>query len=252
MDVLHTSSRSKVSATSTDPRAPQALAYARQQRAGGVAALYLAAAYLVAMPYFLIVVDIQSLVGSAQKVTELVAHQNSMYVIHLITYVVFGIVLAALALALWKRLAGSPNIAAVGGAVGLIWASMLVASGLVFNYGAAAVIELYDKSPAQAVSAWQAIEPVAEGLGSGQGELLGGLWVLLVSLAALRTAGLPKALNWLGILVGVAGITSVIPVLLDARYVFGLLQIVWFIWLGIVMLRTRPSEESHRQSDSSQ
>jgi hypothetical protein len=250
MNVLHISNRPKVSAPATDSQDTQALAYARQQRAGGVAALYLAAAYLVAMPYFLIVVDFQSLVGSAQKVAALVAHQNSMYVMYLVTYVVFGIVLAALALALWKRLAGSPSIAAVGGAVGLIWACMLVASGLVFNYGASAVIELYDKSPAQAVSAWQAIEPVAEGLESAQGELLGGLWVLLVSLAALRTACLPKALNWLGILTGTAGIASVIPVLLNARLVFGMLQIVWFIWVGIVMFRTRASEESQRQSVS--
>jgi hypothetical protein len=240
-----------VSATATDPQDTEALAYARQQRAGGVAALYLAAAYLVAMPYFLIVVDYPTAMDAAQKkVALLVANQNSMYVMHLITYVVFGIVLAALALALWKRLAGSPSIAAVGGVVGLIWACMLVASGLVFNYGGAAVIELYDKSPAQAVSAWQAIEPVAEGLGSGQGELLGGLWVLLVSLAALRTAGLPKALNWVGILIGIAGIASASPVLLEARYIFGLLEIVWFIWVGIVMFRTRASEESQRQSVS--
>src|SRR5665647_1147062 len=149
-----------------------------------------------------------------------------------------------------KYRAGSPSIAAVGGAVGLIWACMLVASGLVFNYGAAAVVDLYEKSPAQAVSAWQAIEPVAQGLGSAQGELLGGLWVLLVSVAALRTAALPKALNWLGILTGTAGIASVIPVLLNARLVFGMLQIVWFIWVGIAMFRTRASEESQRQSVS--
>jgi hypothetical protein len=250
MNVLHISNRSRVRATAADPQDGEALTYARQQRAGGAAALYLAAAYLVAMPYFLIVVDWSSLVGSAQKVTALVANQNSEYVMHLVTYVVFGIALAGLALALWKRLAGSPSIAAVGGAVGLIWACMLVASGLVFNFGAEAVIDLYDKSPAQAVSAWQAIEPVAEGLGSGQGELLGGLWVLLVSVAALRTAGLPKALNWLGIVIGIAGIASVIPVLLDAKYLFGLLQIVWFIWLGIVMLRTRASEQLQTQSVS--
>jgi hypothetical protein len=70
---------------------------------------------------------------------------------------------------------------------------MLVASGLDFNFGAGVVVELYDKSPAQAVSTWQAIEPVAQGLASEQGELLGGRWVLLVSVAALRTGGLPNA-----------------------------------------------------------
>jgi hypothetical protein len=213
--------------------------------------LYIAAAYLVAMPYFLIVSDYKNLVDPTQKVTALAADQNSMYVMYLATYVVVGIVLAALALALWKRLAGSPSIAAVGGAVGFIWACMLVASGLVFNYGAAAVIELHAASPAQAVSAWQAIEPVADGLSSGQGELLGGLWVLLVSVAGLRTGALPKALNWLGILIGSAGIASVVPPLLDVTYVFGLLEILWLIWLGVVMLRTRASGKLQRQSASS-
>ena len=244
MSVLHDSGRSRVRASSADPQGTHVV---RQQRAGGVAALYLAVAYLVAMPYFLIVVDYPSLTGSGQKVAALLEHQRSMYAMHLLTLVVFGIVLAGLTLALWKRLAGSPTIAAAGGAVGLIWAGMLVASGLVFNYGAAAVVDLHATSPTQAAAVWQAIEPVADGLGSGGGELLGGLWVLLVSLAALRTAALPKALNWLGILIGVAGIASVIPLLLDARYAFGLLQILWFIWLGVVMLRTPTIEEPASQ-----
>ena len=74
--------------------------------------------------------------------------------------------------------------------------------------------------------------------------------MLLVSVAALRTGGLPKALNRLGILIGIAGIASVIPPLLDAIYVIGLLEIVWLIWVSIVMLRTRASEESQRQSVS--
>jgi hypothetical protein len=247
MRLLRISNRSKAS-TTANPQDWRAVTAARHQTAGGVAALYIAAAFLVAMPYFLIVSDYRNLVDPAQKVGELVANEHSIYVMYLAIYVVVGIALAALALALWKRLAGSPGIAAVSGAVGLIWACMLVASGLVFNYGAAAVIELYASSPAQAASVWQAIEPVADALSSGQGELLGGLWVLLVSIAALRTGSLPKALNWLGILIGIAGIASIVPPLLGAIYVFGLLEIVWLIWVGIVMLRTSTSEQSQMQS----
>lgn len=252
MSVLHGGNRSQVSSIATDPRDRRALSYARQQRAGGAAALYIAAAYLVAMPYFLIVSDYIDLVDPAQKVTSLVANQNSMYVMYLVSYVILGIALAALALALWKRLAGSPSLAALGGAVGLIWAGMLIASGLVFNYGAAAVVDLHATSPAQAVAAWQAIEPVSDALGSGQGELLGGVWVLLVSVAALRTGALPRALNWFGVLIGFAGIVSVVPPLVNAIYAFGLLEIVWLLWMGIVLLRTRASEEPTRQSISPQ
>ena len=88
------------------------------------------------------------------------------------------------------------------------------------------------------MAAWQAIEPVTEGLGGAGGEILGGLWVLLVSWAALRTGGLPKALGWLGVAIGLVGIVSVVPALRDVGMIFGALQIVWLAWTGIVMLRT--------------
>jgi hypothetical protein len=212
---------------------------ARRQKAGGVAALYLAAAYLVAMPFFLVVVKYASVTDPVEKVTLLVRNQDAMRAMYLITYVVFGVVLAMLALALYARLKdGAPVLAQTATAVGLIWAVALVASGLVFNAGMAAVAGLHAADLARAVSTWQAIEPVAQGLGGSGGELLGGLWVLLVSVAALRTGVLPKVLGWLGVGIGVAGIASVVPALGDVAYVFGLVQIVWFVWLGIVMMRT--------------
>lgn len=45
-------------------------------------------------------------------------------------------------------------------------------------------------------------------------------------------------LDRLGVAIGAAGVLSVVPVLQDLKYGFGLLQIVWFVWLGMVMLRT--------------
>ena len=209
----------------------------RQQKVGGFAALYLAIAYLVAMPYFLAFVKYPSVVDPAEKVALLVRNHDSMRAVYLVTYIVFGIVLAVLALALYARLKdGAPILAQAATATGLIWAFVLIASGLVFNAGVGAVVGLHATDPARAVSVWQAIEPVAQGLGGSGGELLGGLWVLLVSVAALRTGGLPKTLNWLGVAIGAAGVLSVVPALRDLAYGFGLLQIVWFTWLGIVML----------------
>ncbi|OFW61434.1 MAG: hypothetical protein A2133_06280 [Actinobacteria bacterium RBG_16_64_13] len=221
----------------------------RQHGAWGLAALYLAVAYVVAMPYFLVFVKYPSVVDPAEKVALLVDHHASMQAIHLITYVIFGIVLAVLSLALYSRLKdGAAALAQAATAVGLMWAFVLVASGMVFNAGAAAVVGLHGTNPDQAVSAWQAIEPVAQGLGGSGGELLGGLWVLLVSVAALRTRELPKVLNWLGVVIGAVGVLSVVPPLKDLAYGFGLLQIVWFVGLGLVMLRTttRPADSAGR------
>jgi hypothetical protein len=220
--------------------------FVRGQKVGGLAALYLALAYVVAMPYFLAVVKYPSVTDPVEKVALLVGNHDSMRVMYLITYVIFGIVLAVVSLALYARLKdGAPTLMQAATVVGLLWAVALLASGMIFNAGMAAVVGLHATSPGEAVAAWQAVEPVAQGLGGSGGELLGGLWVLLVSVAALRTQGLPKALNWLGVVIGVAGVLSVVPALKDVAYVFGLLQIVWFIGLGIVLLRTTPRPELH-------
>jgi Domain of unknown function (DUF4386) len=218
---------------------PSVKGSARRQKVGGVAALYLAAAFVAAMPYFLVFVKYPSVVDPAEKVAMLAGNQGSMQAMYLVSYVLFGLVLAVLALTLHARLKdASPVLVPAATAVGLIWAVVLVASGLIFNAGVAAVVGLHGTDPAQAVATWQAIEPVAQGLGGSGGELLGGLWILLVSAAALRTAGLPKALGWSGVAIGAAGVLSVVPTLGDVAYGFGLLVIVWFAWLGVVMLRT--------------
>jgi len=82
---------------------------------------------------------------------------------------------------------------------------------------------------------------VLGGLG-GSNEILGGIWILLISWAALRAGVLPRVLNYLGVAIGVAGIISVVPALAELFiYIFALGQIVWFAWLGIVMLRSSPS-----------
>ncbi len=213
------------------------------QKTGGFAALYLAVAYLIGMPLFLVVLDSLSITDPAQKVALLVEKQMVIFSTNLLMYVFFGVVLIVLSLALYDRLkSGAPAIMQVATAIGIIWAGSLIASGMVANAGIAPVVALYATDPAQAALTWQGIETVANGLGNANGEILGGLWTLLVSLAALRAGGLPRGLNILGLLVGAVGILSLIPGLTDLLTgVFGLGQIIWFVWLGIVLLRSNPS-----------
>ena len=177
----------------------------------------------------------------AQRLALLVEMQMVIFSTNLLMYVFFGVFLIVLSLALYDRLkSGAPALMQVATAIGIIWAGSLIASGMVANAGIAPVVALYAKDPAQAALTWQAIESVASGLGNGNGEILGGLWTLLVSLAALRAGGLPKGLNILGLLVGAAGIISIVPGLIDLVGVFGLSQVIWFVWLGIVLLRSDP------------
>ena len=210
------------------------------QKVGGVAALYEAAAYVVTMAGVLLVVDVAGVADPVQKVAMLAENQALLTILHLISYVVWGVFMVVLSLALYDRLkAGSPAIAQTATAFGLIWAGLVIASGTLYNVGMASVIELSAQDPAQAATVWLAISAVFEGL-SGI-EVVGSTWILLVSWAALRGGTLPKALNYLGVAIGVAGLLTVIPALEMMAFVFGLGQIVWFVWLGIVLLRSRPS-----------
>ena len=210
------------------------------RKSGGFAALYLAVAYLIGMALFLVVLDSPSITDPAQKVVLLVEQQMVIFSTNLLMYVFFGVSLIVLSLALYDRLkSGAPALMQVATAIGIIWAGSLIASGMVANAAIAPVVALYAKDPAQAALTWQGIESVANGLGNANGEILGGLWTLLVSLAALRAGGLPRGLNILGLLVGAVGILSLIPGLTALLTgVFGLSQIIWFVWLGIVLLRS--------------
>lgn len=212
------------------------------QKFGGFAALYMATAHLIGIIIFLVVLDYLSITDPAQKVALNVEKQTVIFSTNLLMYVFFGFALIGLSLALYDRLkSGAPALMQVATAIGIIWAGSLIASGMAANAGLATVVALYAKDPTQAVLTFQAIEAITNGLGNANGEILGGPLTLLVSLAALRAGGLPKGLNILGLLVGAVGIITIIPALNALTGVFGLGQIIWFIWLGITLLRNSPT-----------
>jgi hypothetical protein len=215
------------------------------QRMGGVAALIMAATFVVGFAVFLTVLMpagyFDAGVDPVQKAAILADNQAIASISYLISFVVFGILLVVLALALYERLkAGAPGMAQTATAFGLIWAGLVIASGMVANVGIGTVVDLYGNDPAQAGSVWLAIESVQLGLGGGN-EIAGGLWVLLIGWAALRAGPLPRALNYLGVVIGVAGLLTVVPALEAIGLLFGLGLIVWFVWVGIFLLRSSAS-----------
>jgi len=113
------------------------------------------AAYVVIFVVLIFLMDSFIVVDPVQQVALFVDNQAITYIMNLIMYVAVGIFLVVLALALYERLkADSPAIMQIATAIGLIWACLLIGSGMVANSGLETVVDLYGKDPVQAATVW--------------------------------------------------------------------------------------------------
>ena len=209
------------------------------QRVGGMAGFIAAATVVVGLGMFATLLTDYTTGDptTGESVAFLADNEASIFIWNLVTLIVFSLALVPFALALRERLKpGSPALMNTATAFGLIWAGLLLAGGMVLNVSSATIVDLHNTDPAQAESLWLAVDSVANGLTGGM-EIVGSVWVLVASLAVLRTAVLPRAAGYLGLVMAVAGLATIVPALEAVGAVFGLGLIVWFAWLGTVMLR---------------
>jgi hypothetical protein len=214
-----------------------------RERAGGIAALVAAATFVFGFALFVSVVSDYTTGDPtpAESVAFLMAHQGTLTLWNVVIFIVFGIALVPLVLTLHERLAGAGSLLVRSAtAFGLLWAGLVLASGMIGNIGIGTVADLHDSDPERAATIWSALDSVQNGLGGGN-EIVGGMWVALVGVAALRTQALPRAASVLGIVSGFAGLVTVVPGLEPVGAVFGLGLIAWFAWVGVVLIRRPPS-----------
>ncbi len=208
-------------------------------RAGAIGGLIAAATWIFGIALFVTSLSdyTEGDATVAESVDFLVSHQSTLFAWYFVIFLVFGVAIIPLARSLRERLVDvSPELADIGAVFAYIWAGLMFATGMTSNIGIAAVADLDETDPAAAEALWSAISTVTDGLGGGN-ELVGGTWILLVSLAAWGTKRLPTGLNVLGIISASAGLITLIPGLSDVGMIFGLGSIPWFAWTGIVLLR---------------
>ena len=213
------------------------------QKWGGIAAVINGVAYLIGIGMVVTILAPFLAASQAEKISFLLEHQSLMALWYLIIYLVAGVWMVPLALGLQQRMQqAAPNLLRVATAMAIIWATTILSSGMLLINNLKIIAELQQSDPAQTGAVWVAISAIASGLG-GAIELPGGVWVSLISLAGLQTKHLPKALNYLGLLVGAAGIATVLPTFYEAGTLFGVGMIGWFFWVGVVLIRTKNIEQ---------
>jgi hypothetical protein len=207
------------------------------QKMGGFAALCEALIYISIFTLYGSILATPSNLSAAQKLAFLSDNQHILFFANLLGYVVFGLLLSILVLALHERMKNTANtLARLASIFGVLWVGLVIISGMLANIGLNAILKLSLTEPEQTRALWLSVTTMTEALGGGN-EIVGGLWVLLISCAGLKAKALPRTLNYLGVFVGTIGISTSYPAAILTE-IFGISQIVWFGFLSVAMLRS--------------
>lgn len=204
------------------------------------AAIGMALCYLSMFLLFGLVLQAPSSAHFADKIRFIADNRTLISLGYCSGYLLLGVFLLITVQALQQKMQlAHSNLLNTGSWFGIIWVMLMLASGMVQLVGLETMLSLYNSGSPQAEALFYSYNTVVNGLGGGI-ELVGGLWVLLVSIAGLRHRRLPAGLHWLGMVVGLFGVLTLLPLtvfkqLAGMNDLFGLSQLVWFIWLGIAL-----------------
>lgn len=211
-------------------------------RTGGLAAWACAATYGIG---FALLVTVLAPLGYGTKeidIAAVVAFINAspglLIFWNTTIYIVNALALACLVVALASLVQrGSSAWAELSRALGLIWATLVLGAGMIANVAIERVLTVFPSDPEGAVEIWTVLHAVELGLGGGN-EIAGGAWCLCVSLAGQTTRTIPVATNAVGICTGLAGLATLAPPMGDtAGAIFGLGALVWFLLIGLHLVR---------------
>ena len=151
--------------------------------------------------------------------------------------ILFAVFLILTVMGLYERLqSSSPALMRLATAAGLVATTLILANGTIGN----SVVQLARNYPQNQDAAETAFLTLSLVSSNGVGLVSGGIfaygwWAVLVSWVALRAGTFPKALNYVGLLFGFAGIGAIF--ILPLGFLGPVVGIVWCLWLGVVLLR---------------
>lgn len=212
------------------------------QKADGAAALGAAATYVFAMG--LAATALSPIMGSKLSIQEyldfLIANKMLIFIWNFTMYLINGLCLVVLVLGLYHRLKEfSPKLAELAAVFGILWAAFVFLSGLITISGNETLLALNRNQSTMIESLKQILDMLSLGIDSSD-KFLGCLWIGLVSSAAIKAKLFSPAVNIFGLIISSAGLLgTLIPSFLFISYAFGIGAIIWWVAVGIFLIRNR-------------
>lgn len=215
---------------------------------GGIAAITQALTYVFGFVLFFGILDRTGQVTPAENLEFVIQNRDIYFAGYIVIGVLFSFSLLVLVQSLYSRLkAASPELMRFTAAVGYLWAFIVLSSSMIFLTSLSALPRIFEQDPEQALIINRTISIVVNALGGGI-ELVGAVWVLAISFVGLKHRIFGAVLHYWGILVGISGTLTLLsglsflathPFFEATTAIFGLGQILWFLGLGILMIRDR-------------
>lgn len=217
-----------------------------QRKAGGIASLVCGLTYIFGFVLFFGLIEAPADDTETSRLTFLLSQRDTFFMGYIVIGVVFSLGLILLNQSLLRIFKStSPIVAQFNSSLGNIWATFVLASTFIFLVSLPSLANYANTSEDNAVVVLNSVDIVIDALGGGI-ELLGALWVLLISFMSIKANKYSKIIHILGIAVGVAGVLTLfsglsflerVPLFEATTAIFGLGQIVWFFALGIAMIQ---------------
>lgn len=182
-----------------------------------------------------------------ERYLEFIIENRDIYFVgYLVSGILFSFSLIILVQSIYQRFKqASPELMKFTAVVGYLWVCIVLASSMIFLTSLGAIAKYHAINPEQALAINRSISIVVDAFG-GEIELVGAVRVLAISYVGLKSKIFSSVLHYWGGLVGVAGILTLFSgfsfLSTNAFFelttaIFGLGQILWFLALGVALLR---------------
>ncbi|NQZ26118.1 MAG: DUF4386 family protein [Colwellia sp.] len=224
------------------------------QKWGGIAAITEACTYIFGFVLFFGVLDASGYNTPERYLEFIIENRDTFFVGYLVSGLLFSFALIILVQSIYQRFKQvSPELMKFTAIVGYLWVCLVLASSLIFLTSLAAIVKYHALDPEQALIIHRTIAIVVDALGGGI-ELVGAVWLLTISYVGLKSKIFSAWLHYWGALVAVAGILTLFsglsflsknPFFEVTSALFGLGQILWFLALGVALLRETPTSTEY-------
>ena len=178
--------------------------------------------------------------GSAAKIAYLTENKALYNFTYVLGYVVFACLLCFCVYVIGRlHCKESPTAMAMANLFGYFWVVVLLCTGMI-GVSSQELLALYsDSNPEAADVIYYTRILMTESLGGGI-EFIGGIWFVLFGLVSWRHKLHSRSFAMFTLVKGAIGVATLFSAESLLRELFGVTGILWFIWVGIVMIK-KPS-----------